>query len=128
MAEIKVERHHRASDYHPAVWLWVPVAFVGILLVSLAPQKTPPPMPQIVAERPAGLIFAGHRYQPIGLSVTVPDQELLAIGHTQTGRAIFARRGLQAGGGGGGARFTKNSGTTYLKVALNTYQPLIKQD
>ena len=126
MAEIKVERRGQNGSQQHGLWLLVPVALLGIILISQAPHKTLNNQATVHGDTRGTLVYAGHRYMPLGQAVVVPDRELVAIGHSESGRSVYVRRGFQSGGGGGGA--INAPATTYLRVANNTFQPLALQD
>ena len=130
MAEIRVEPE---AEYHArkrrwAAWVLVPVALmtlaVPFMFTDSLDQATAPG-----AVPPAGLAYQGHRWAPSGATLAVPDRDMVRVGTSREGRALFvardpAARGL---GGGGGPGDALPAGRVYVRVGEGAYQPLVKQ-
>lgn len=83
------------------------------------------------ANKPVASVgYRGERFATGTTAQTFDDKEMVAVGHTDEGYLIYARRGYEGGGGWkpeGGRKSPADYNQVYMRTTEGTYLPIVKK-
>lgn len=124
MADIKVERKP-GTDFDKR-WLLAPLvlALLAIMAIWAAQTSNDRPAGQQASLPLVPLAQHGQVWLPQGPPVLLPDRQMVAIGETVGGLALYEAP-VPAGGGGGLVAPNPHNRSIYVRVGEDQYQRVV---
>lgn len=118
-------REGRATNW--PLWLLVPLGIFGLVAVSQLDERR---SDTVFLGRPGAtrVVFQGRPFSGVGAAeAAYPDHQMVQVGRTDLGIALYRHRAqprLGGGGGGGGEGQVGRRGPIYMRVGHDRYLPL----